>query len=165
MKKLLVLFSSLVLLTACGNEENETVKNEVKSPENKKADCKKEQATKESMPQPTEAPATNEYNQQYDQIEIYEQSQHEYTQEASQNVGQQVSNEYTPQQSNPIQENSKPTIDLNSLPPTDFSTEGMSEQAKKQIEELTIQKDFQGLPQEVYNDKVSEIINNENQIY
>lgn len=26
------------------------------------------------------------------------------------------------------------------MPPTDFSTEGMSEQAQKQIEELTMQK-------------------------
>lgn len=49
------------------------------------------------------------------------------------------------------------------MPPTDFSTEGMSEQAQRQIEELTIQKDFHGLPQEEYNDRVSEIINNDNQ--
>ncbi len=49
------------------------------------------------------------------------------------------------------------------MPPTDFSTERMSEQAQRQIEELTIQKDFHGLPQEEHNDKVSESINNNNQ--
>ncbi|HDG2960677.1 TPA: hypothetical protein ACXDXE_002209 [Staphylococcus aureus] len=48
------------------------------------------------------------------------------------------------------------------MPPTDFSTEGMSEQAQKQIEELSMQKDYHGLSQREYNDRVSEIINNDN---
>lgn len=56
----------------------------------------------------------------------------------------------------------KQKVDLNNMPPTDFSTEGMSEQAQKQIEELTMQKDYHGLSQREYNDRVSEIINNDN---
>lgn len=52
-------------------------------------------------------------------------------------------------------------IDLNKMPAGDFSTEGMSEEAKNKIEELTRQKDFEGLSQEEYNDRVSEIINEE----
>lgn len=52
-------------------------------------------------------------------------------------------------------------IDLNKMPAGDFSTEGMSEEAKKKIEELTRQKDFEGLSQEEYNDRVSEIMNEE----
>lgn len=53
-------------------------------------------------------------------------------------------------------------IDLNSMPATDFTTEGMSPQAQKEIEDLTYQKDFQGLPQEEYNNRVSDIMNREN---
>lgn len=59
------------------------------------------------------------------------------------------------------QETQKKQIDLNQFPGGDFSTEGMSDDAQKQIEELSRQKDFEGLPQEEYNDRVSEIMNNE----
>lgn len=52
-------------------------------------------------------------------------------------------------------------IDLNHMPAGDFTTEGMSEEAKNKINELTRQKDFEGLPQEEYNDRVSEIMNQE----
>lgn len=52
-------------------------------------------------------------------------------------------------------------MDLNKMPGGDFSTEGMSEGAQNQIEELTKQKDFEDLSQEEYNDRVSEIMNNE----
>lgn len=52
-------------------------------------------------------------------------------------------------------------IDLNKMPAGDFSTEGMSEEAKNKIEELTRQKDFEGLSQVEYNDRVSEIMNEE----
>ncbi|MBF0812812.1 hypothetical protein IR133_03700 [Staphylococcus saprophyticus] len=63
-----------------------------------------------------------------------------------------------------IQSNTKEqnqNIDLNNMPAGDFSTEGMSEEAKKKINELTRQKDFEGLSQEEYNDRVSEIMNQE----
>lgn len=59
------------------------------------------------------------------------------------------------------QETQKQQIDLNQFPGGDFSTEGMSDDAQKQIEELSRQKDFESLPQEEYNDRVSEIMNNE----
>lgn len=52
-------------------------------------------------------------------------------------------------------------IDLNNMPAGDFSTEGMSEEAKNKIKELTRQKDFEGLSQEEYNNEVSEIMNEE----
>lgn len=52
-------------------------------------------------------------------------------------------------------------IDLNKMPAGSFSTEGMSEEAKNKIEELTRQKEFEGLSQEEYNDRVSEIMNEE----
>lgn len=52
-------------------------------------------------------------------------------------------------------------IDLNKMPAGGFSTEGMSEEAKNKIEELTRQKEFEGLSQEEYNDRVSEIMNEE----
>ncbi|MDW4114036.1 hypothetical protein QI059_07985 [Staphylococcus saprophyticus] len=57
--------------------------------------------------------------------------------------------------------NQNQKIDLNKMPAGDFSTEGMSEGAKNKIEELTRQKDFEGLSQEEYNDRVSEIMNEE----
>lgn len=53
-------------------------------------------------------------------------------------------------------------IDLNQMPATDFSTDGMSPQAQQEIRDLTYQKDFQGLSQKEYNDQVSKIINREN---
>ncbi|WP_086427873.1 hypothetical protein [Staphylococcus cornubiensis] len=164
-KSLFLLISSLLLLGACGNDESkkETTKKEIKSPEKTKDELKEEKNTKENEPPSTEGPVTSEYNQQSDNVAVSEQSQLEYIQQTPQYDSQQMPKEYTSQQNHPVQENKKAKIDLNSLPPTDFSTEGMSEQAKKQIEELTIQKDFQGLPQEEYNDRVSEIINNENQ--
>ncbi|RIL93644.1 hypothetical protein BUY80_13280 [Staphylococcus equorum] len=57
--------------------------------------------------------------------------------------------------------NQNQKIDLNKMHAGDFSTEGMSEEAKNKIEELTRQKDFEGLSQEEYNDRVSEIMNEE----
>ena len=61
----------------------------------------------------------------------------------------------------PTQEQQRREIDLNRLPNGDFSTEGMSKDAQMQIEELTRQKDFEGLPQKEYNDQVSAIMNSE----
>ena len=75
---------------------------------------------------------------------------------------QQLPQNSVPQQNAQVQQNKKQKVDLNNMPPTDFSTEGMSEQAQKQIEELTMQKDYHGLSQREYNDRVSEIINNDN---
>jgi len=59
------------------------------------------------------------------------------------------------------QKQQRSEIDLNRLLDGDFSTEGMSKDAQMQIEELTRQKDFEGLPQKEYNDQVSAIMNSE----
>ena len=50
---------------------------------------------------------------------------------------------------------------MNKLPAGDFSTDGMSKEAQKQIADLSNQKDHEGLSQSEYNDRVSEIMNNE----
>ncbi|WP_353420509.1 hypothetical protein [Staphylococcus coagulans] len=138
MKRLmLLLFVSILVLSACGdNEQKEEPKQEDQSKE-KKVDKDKENKKKK--------------DKEKQEKEVAKQPQ------------QQTSQNYVPQQNAQVQQNEKQKVDLNSMPPTDFSTEGMSEQAQRQIEELTIQKDFHGLPQEEYNDSVSEIINNDTQ--
>ncbi|MBA8772863.1 hypothetical protein [Staphylococcus coagulans] len=138
MKRLmLLLFASILVLSACGdNEQKEEPKKEDQSKE-KKVDKDKENKKKK--------------DKEKQEKEVAKQPQ------------QQTSQNYVPQQNAQFQQNEKQKVDLNSMPPTDFSTEGMSEQAQRQIEELTIQKDFHGLPQEEYNDSVSEIINNDTQ--
>lgn len=138
MKRLmLLLFASILVLSACGdNEQKEEPKKEYQSKE-KKVDKDKENKKKK--------------DKEKQEKEVAKQPQ------------QQTSQNYVPQQNAQVQQNEKQKVDLNSMPPTDFSTEGMSEQAQRQIEELTIQKDFHGLPQEEYNDSVSEIINNDTQ--
>ncbi len=124
-------------MSACGdNEQKEEPKQEDQSKE-KKVDKDKENKKKK--------------DKEKQEKEVAKQPQ------------QQTSQNYVPQQNAQVQQNEKQKVDLNSMPPTDFSTEGMSEQAQRQIEELTIQKDFHGLPQEEYNDSVSEIINNDTQ--
>ncbi len=138
MKRLiLLLFASILVLSACGdNEQKEEPKKEDQSKE-KKVDKDKENKKKK--------------DKEKQEKEVAKQPQ------------QQTSQNYVPQQNAQFQQNEKQKVDLNSMPPTDFSTEGMSEQAQRQIEELTIQKDFHGLPQEEYNDSISEIINNDTQ--
>ncbi|WP_340296436.1 hypothetical protein [Staphylococcus coagulans] len=138
MKRLmLLLFASILVLSACGdNEQKEEPKKEYQSKE-KKVDKDKENKKKK--------------DKEKQEKEVAKQPQ------------QQTSQNYVPQQNAQVQQNEKQKVDLNSMPPTDFSTEGMSEQAQRQIEELTIQKDFHGLTQEEYNDSVSEIINNDTQ--
>lgn len=144
MKRLLgLLLASTLVLVACGNDENkEESKKEVKSKE-KKIEKEKEVATQQ---QPD--------NQTVEQPQSQEQSVQQPQQQLPQNS--------VPQQNAQVQQNKKQKVDLNNMPPTDFSTEGMSEQAQKQIEELTMQKDYHGLSQREYNDRVSEIINNDN---
>ncbi|AKS69641.1 hypothetical protein RN70_09080 [Staphylococcus schleiferi] len=138
MKRLmLLLFASILVLSACGdNEQKEEPKKEYQSKE-KKVDKDKENKKKK--------------DKEKQEKEVAKQPQ------------QQTAQNYVPQQNAQVQQNEKQKVDLNSMPPTDFSTEGMSEQAQRQIEELTIQKDFHGLTQEEYNDSVSEIINNDTQ--
>ncbi|HAR5710605.1 TPA: hypothetical protein I1471_001430 [Staphylococcus pseudintermedius] len=161
MKRLMfLLFASLLVLSACGNEkEKEEPKKETKSKEKKvdKENKKKQdkEVVKQSEQQSDEQPNSQE--------QTVEQPQQPQNNNGYQQPEQQTSQNYVPQQNTQVQENEKQKVDLNSMPPTDFSTEGMSEQAQREIEELTIQKDFHGLPQVEYNDRVSEIINNDNQ--
>ncbi|MBA8760771.1 hypothetical protein GWK87_11065 [Staphylococcus schleiferi subsp. coagulans] len=163
MKRLIfLLFASILVLSACGgNEKKEEPKKDTQSKEKKvdKDKGNKKEKDKEVAKQPKQ--------QADEQPKSLEQTV-ELTQQQTQNNGyqqpeQQASQNYVPQQNTQVQQSEKQRVDLNSMPPTDFSTEGMSEQAQRQIEELTIQKDFHGLPQEEYNDRVSEIINNDNQ--
>lgn len=166
MKRLMfLLFTSLLVLSACGNEkeepkkENQAKEKKVdKDKENRKKKDKENQdkeVVKQSKQQSDEQPNSQE--------QTVEQPQQPQNNNGYQQPEQQTSQNYVPQQNTQVQENEKQKVDLNSMPPTDFSTEGMSEQAQREIEELTIQKDFHGLPQVEYNDRVSEIINNDNQ--
>ncbi|HCA7423960.1 TPA: hypothetical protein K8018_001580, partial [Staphylococcus pseudintermedius] len=148
MKRLMfLLFSSLLVLSACGNEkEKEEPKKETKSKEKKvdKENKKKQdkEVVKQSKQQSDEQPNSQE--------QTVEQPQQPQNNNGYQQPEQQTSQNYVPQQNTQVQENEKQKVDLNSMPPTDFSTEGMSEQAQREIEELTIQKDFHGLPQVEY---------------
>ncbi|HGH0879485.1 TPA: hypothetical protein ACJHI4_002063 [Staphylococcus pseudintermedius] len=161
MKRLMfLLFTSLLVLSACGNEKEEPKKEnqaKEKKVDKDKGNKKKQdkEVVKQSKQQSDEQPNSQE--------QTVEQPQQPQNNNGYQQPEQQTSQNYVPQQNTQVQENEKQKVDLNSMPPTDFSTEGMSEQAKRQIEELTIQKDFHGLPQVEYNDRVSEIINNDNQ--
>ncbi|HBC4177651.1 TPA: hypothetical protein KEO01_002457 [Staphylococcus aureus] len=153
MKRLLgLLLVSTLVLSACGNDENqEESKKEVKSKE-KKIEKEKENKSKKDKEKEV---AT----QQQPDNQTVEQPQ---SQEQSVQPQQQIPQNSVPQQNVQVQQNKKQKVDLNNMPPTDFSTEGMSEQAQKQIEELSMQKDYHGLSQREYNDRVSEIINNDN---
>ncbi|EQA7712350.1 hypothetical protein ACX816_001570 [Staphylococcus pseudintermedius] len=161
MKRLMfLLFTSLLVLSACVNEKEEPKKEnqaKEKKVDKDKGNKKKQdkEVVKQSKQQSDEQPNSQE--------QTVEQPQQPQNNNGYQQPEQQTSQNYVPQQNTQVQENEKQKVDLNSMPPTDFSTEGMSEQAKRQIEELTIQKDFHGLPQVEYNDRVSEIINNDNQ--
>ncbi|PWZ43129.1 hypothetical protein DD862_14300, partial [Staphylococcus pseudintermedius] len=103
------------------------------------------EVVKQSKQQSDEQPNSQE--------QTVEQPQQPQNNNGYQQPEQQTSQNYVPQQNTQVQENEKQKVDLNSMPPTDFSTEGMSEQAQREIEELTIQKDFHGLPQVEYNDR------------
>ncbi|HHC5994043.1 TPA: hypothetical protein ACN4WP_002379 [Staphylococcus aureus] len=153
MKRLLgLLLASTLVLVACGNDENkEESKKEVKSKEKK---IEKEKENKSKKDKEKEVATQQPDNQTVEQPQSQEQSVQQPQQQLPQNS--------VPQQNAQVQQNKKQKVDLNNMPPTDFSTEGMSEQAQKQIEELTMQKDYHGLSQREYNDRVSEIINNDN---
>lgn len=153
MKRLLgLLLASTLVLVACGNDENkEESKKEVKSKE-KKIEKEKENKSKKDKEKEV-ATQQQPDNQTVEQPQSQEQSVQQPQQQLPQNS--------VPQQNAQVQQNKKQKVDLNNMPPTDF-LQGMSEQAQKQIEELTMQKDYHGLSQREYNDRVSEIINNDN---
>ncbi|MDK9864842.1 MULTISPECIES: hypothetical protein [Staphylococcus] len=148
MKKILfLLLASFLVLDACGNEEESKAddKKETKSSdkESKKDDKEKESDKEKSYDDSNEGVAKPDKNANQLQEQINTQEQ--------QNTKQSVQS----------QEQQRREIDLNRLPGGDFTTEGMSKDAQMQIEELTRQKDFEGLPQKEYNDQVSAIMNSE----
>lgn len=52
-------------------------------------------------------------------------------------------------------------VDLNSLPATDFQTDWMSESGQEQVNDLVEQKDSGQISQYEFNDRVSDVMNNE----
>ncbi|OEK66768.1 hypothetical protein AST00_04855 [Staphylococcus equorum] len=171
MKKILFLIlASFLVLAACGNEEEsklddtketksedkESTKDDKESDEEKdKSDEKQKSDDKSSEEVATQDESTEEAQSQ-EQVNTQEQ------QSTQQPVQSQEQTQQAPvADEQPTQEQQRTEIDLNRLPGGDFTTEGMSKDAQMQIEELTRQKDFEGLPQKDYNDQVSAIMNSE----
>ncbi|WP_436964117.1 hypothetical protein [Staphylococcus xylosus] len=174
MKKLLfLLLASFLVLAACGQEESKSEGNketkstdkESKKDDKKSKDDKKEKLNKED----TDEQQTSNTDGNQQEVNIEQQTQ-EFVSQAPIESQERVNNQEQETVQAPVesqeqatieQEPQKQKIDLNQFPGGDFSTEGMSESAQKQIEELSRQKDYEGLPQKEYNDQVSEIMNNE----
>lgn len=114
-----------------------------------------ESATQEQ--QQTQQANNNQQNEQrydYDHNGVYrtpaEQRAHE------QWVNDQ--NEWNDEQQQASQNNH---VDLNSLPATDFQTDWMSESGQEQVNDLVEQKDSGQISQYEFNDRVSDVMNNE----
>ncbi|WP_336942328.1 hypothetical protein [Staphylococcus hominis] len=67
-------------------------------------------------------------------------------------------NEWNDEQQQASQNNH---VDLNSLPATDFQTDWMSESGQEQVNDLVEQKDSGQISQYEFNDRVSDVMNNE----
>ncbi|WP_432371370.1 hypothetical protein [Staphylococcus chromogenes] len=179
MRKALSIFSILTMafaLTACGADEEKKSQKENKT-KTEVSDKHKENKKKEKEENKTQAnEVTTNTDNSANQVtqetsETTDNTTNQGAQEAavsnqnnmSTQAPQQNQNDISQASSNYHQETqANGKIDLNSMPATDFTTEGMSPQAQKEIEDLTYQKDFQGLPQEEYNNRVSDIMNREN---
>lgn len=168
MKKLLfLLFASLLVLGACGQKEETTSKEEstkkTESKDKKKDNDKKDKSEKEDKdkgsvkksepkteePQSVEENTTEQPTQEQQTVEQPVQQpvqQPQYQEDSRGNLVEQPD------------ENGQYTG--NELP-ADFTTEGMSPEAQSKIENLTRQKDFEGLSQTEYNRQVFEIMNNQ----
>ncbi len=176
MKKLLVLlFASLLVLGACGqNMENAKDDKDIDlkpDKDNKKSDKKEKksdikekenkESTKKSEPkseeQSTEEVATNE-QQTTQEVNSTEQTTQE--QQTSEQPVQQPQYQEDSRGNIVEQPDENGQYTGNELP-ADFTTEGMSPEAQNKIDSLTRQKDFEGLPQEEYNRQVFEIMNNQ----
>ncbi|PTF37817.1 hypothetical protein [Staphylococcus chromogenes] len=168
MRKALSIFSILTMafaLTACGAEEEKKIQKEDKTKtevsdkhkEKSKENKKKEKEENKTQANEVTTNTDNSANQGAQEAAVSNQNN------MSTQAPQQNQNDISQASSNYNQETqANGKIDLNSMPATDFTTEGMSPQAQKEIEDLTYQKDFQGLPQEEYNNRVSDIMNREN---
>lgn len=173
MKKLIVLlFSSLLVLGACGQKEentskdNNTKETKKNDPKKKDTDKKKDKVKKEKDSDKKTEPKTEE--QTTEEITTNEQQSTEEVNSTEQSTQEQPVEQ--PVQQPQYQEDSSGNIveqpdengqyTGNELP-ADFTTEGMSPEAQNKIDSLTRQKDFEGLPQEEYNRQVFEIMNNQ----
>ncbi|WP_231915586.1 hypothetical protein [Staphylococcus aureus] len=112
MKRLLgLLLVSTLVLSACGNDENqEESKKEVKSKE-KKIEKEKENKSKKDKEKEV-ATQQQPDNQTVEQPQSQEQSVQQPQQQIPQNS--------VPQQNVQVQQNKKQKVDLNNMPPTDF---------------------------------------------
>ncbi|MDS3950485.1 hypothetical protein ACKI6Z_00420 [Staphylococcus epidermidis] len=111
-------------------------------------------ATQEQQTQQANNNQKNEQRYDYDHNGVYrtpaEQRAHE------QWINDQI--EWNDKQQQASQNNH---VDLNSLPPTDFDPTWMSESGQKQVNDLAEQKDSGQISQYEFNDRVSDVMNNE----
>ncbi|KIJ87101.1 MULTISPECIES: hypothetical protein [Staphylococcus] len=167
MKKLLfLLLSCFLVLAACSHSEEKHSKNTKESHSDKSQKTKSNKKI-ENKDQPNNQSKTEDANSDEQPSSEPASTQNEQNEVAvsTEEPSNEIPSNVTPDtaEDNQVQQptQTKQQIDLNSMPATDFSTDRMSEEAQQQIQDLTKQKDFEGLPQEEYNDKVSEIMNNE----
>lgn len=111
-------------------------------------------ATQEQQTQQANNNQQNEQRYDYDHNGVYrtpaEQRAHE------QWINDQ--NEWNDEQQQTSQNNH---VDLNSLPATDFQTDWMSKSGQEQVNDLAEQKDSGQISQYEFNDRVSDVMNNE----
>lgn len=188
MKKLLgTLFAATLILSACSQDdtkEDESKKSE--STTEKKTDDKKDKKTKEEKKtkenednkskqednsteeQDTQETATNEQvqSQQSQNTQQSSNNQSQYSDEYLAKNPVSTDGELTPEEQQRYNEGMRENeqnnhVDLNSLPPTDFDPTWMSESGQKQVNDLAEQKDSGKISQYEFNDRVSDVMNNE----
>ncbi|MCG2389268.1 hypothetical protein WL240_09385 [Staphylococcus epidermidis] len=209
MKRFLALiFSSALILGACGNNdtsnndsdtksENKTEKKSEDKKDNKSKEDKKSKEEKKSQEnkdnkstqenntseeQDTQETTTNEQVQSQQQTQETA-TQEQQTQQANNNQQNEQrydydhngvyrtpaeqraheqwindQNEWNDEQQQTSQNNH---VDLNSLPATDFQTDWMSKSGQEQVNDLAEQKDSGQISQYEFNDRVSDVMNNE----
>lgn len=167
MKKLLfLLLSCFLVLAACSHSEEKHSKNTKESHSDKSQKTKSNKKI-ENKDQPSNQSKTEDAHSDEQPFSEPASTQNEQNEVAvsTEEPSNEIPSNVTPDtaEDNQVQQptQTKQQIDLNSMPATDFSKDRMSEEAQQQIQDLTKQKDFEGLPQGEYNDKVSKIMNNE----
>lgn len=156
------------------DKKDKKTKEDKKSKEEKKSQEKEDNSTEE---QDTQETTTNEQVQSQQQTQQTATQEQQQTQQANNNQ-QQYSDEYlannpvstdgelTPEEQQRYNEGMRENeqnnhVDLNSLPPTDFDPTWMSESGQKQVNDLAEQKDSGQISQYEFNDRVSDVMNNE----
>lgn len=149
-------------------KEDKKSKEEKKSQENEDNKSTEEQNTQENATN-EQRPATQEQEQQSQQSQNTQQSsnnQNQYSDEYLANNPVSTDGELTPEEQQRYDEGMRENeqnnhVDLNSLPPTDFDPTWMSESGQKQVNDLAEQKDNGQISQYEFNDRVSDVMNNE----